>query len=57
MIRVTAGVSQERMADELGVHRMSIQRWESGVRMPRGKNRLAYARLLVLLRDVLAATD
>jgi len=49
MIRVTAGVSQARMAEELGVHRMTVVRWERGSRRPRGAARVRYAELL---RDI-----
>lgn len=52
-IRRSAGVSQERMAAELGVHRVTIARWESGDRVPTGAHRLAYASLL---RDLLEVT-
>jgi DNA-binding transcriptional regulator YiaG len=45
-IRVTAGVSQARLAAELGVHELTVHRWETGTHSPRGAVRLAYARLL-----------
>jgi DNA-binding XRE family transcriptional regulator len=54
-IRCAAGASQERMADELHVHRMTIARWESGQRTPRGKLRADYARLLAELQSVIEA--
>ncbi len=50
MIRVTADVSQERVAQELGVHRMTVARWETGQRRPRGAMRARYAELLQALR-------
>lgn len=55
MIRLTAGVSQERLARELGVHRMTIVRWESGERTPRGLHRAVYAELLDQLRMAVAS--
>jgi DNA-binding transcriptional regulator YiaG len=55
MIRVTAGVSQERLARELGVHRMTVARWETGTRRPRGAARAAYAEVLQQLREAAAA--
>ncbi|MCM3554524.1 helix-turn-helix domain-containing protein [Janibacter melonis] len=55
LIRVSAGVSQERLARELGVHRMTVQRWESGTRRPRGRTRAQYARLLTELHEAVAA--
>jgi DNA-binding transcriptional regulator YiaG len=45
-IREAAGVSQARLASELGVHELTVQRWEAGTRTPHGDLRLAYARLL-----------
>lgn len=54
MIRIKAGVSQGRMAQELNVHRMTICRWESGARRPRGTARLRYAAILEQLREVAA---
>ncbi len=51
-IRVDAGVSQRRMALELGVHPVTLARWELGVMRPRGARRLAYATLLSELRGL-----
>lgn len=45
-IRRKADVAQDRMARELGVHRVTFLRWERGDRTPRGTHRDAYARLL-----------
>ncbi len=50
-IRLAAGVSQPRMAEELGVHRVSVARWECGTRRPRGDVRAAYGRLLRELQE------
>jgi DNA-binding XRE family transcriptional regulator len=50
-IRERAGVSQIRMATELGVHRTTFIRWESGAIEPRGENRQRYARLLADLQQ------
>jgi len=55
LIRVTAGVSQARLAKELGVHRMTIVRWESGQRAPRGSHRAEYSRLLQQLKEAVAS--
>jgi DNA-binding transcriptional regulator YiaG len=49
-IREMAGVSQQRLADELGVHRVSVARWEIGTRRPHGELRDAYLSLLEQLR-------
>ena len=51
-IRESADVTQERVADALEVHRLTVARWESGERRPRGANRAAYARLLRELQEV-----
>lgn len=51
-IRQSAGVSQVRLAAELGVHRMTVARWEQGVRKPSGATRAAYAALLADLREI-----
>ena len=50
-IRLAAGLSQERLARELGVHRVTVTRWEAG-RLPRGQARLAYGDLLRELQAV-----
>ena len=55
-VRQGAGVSQARMATALGVHRVSVARYESGARKPRGELRLRYMELLEeLQREVLAS--
>jgi DNA-binding transcriptional regulator YiaG len=53
-IRLAAGVTQERLAQELGVHRMTVQRWETGERRPSGVHRAAYATLLEALQSEVA---
>lgn len=45
-IRRAGRITQERLAEELGVHAMTVARWEAGRRIPRGAVRVAYARLL-----------
>lgn len=54
MIRTAARISQERLAEELGVHRMTVARWETGQRTPRGRTRVAYAALLHELQREIA---
>jgi transcriptional regulator with XRE-family HTH domain len=55
-IRHEAGVSQHRLAVELGVHRVTVARWELGMRVPRGSLRLRYADALnELQREVLGS--
>ena len=51
-IRRCAGVSRERLAQELNVHPCTIGRWERGHRVPRGELRLRYALLLSDLESV-----
>jgi transcriptional regulator with XRE-family HTH domain len=53
-IRDAAGVSQQQLADELGVNRVTVARWELGTRTPRGELRLRYTTLLEQLRKVAA---
>lgn len=45
-IRRAAGVSQMRLAHELGVTGVTVGRWESGSRSPRGDLLVAYVDLL-----------
>jgi DNA-binding transcriptional regulator YiaG len=51
-IRDAAGVTQQELADELNVNRVTVARWELGERVPRGAMRLAYTELLEELREV-----
>ena len=54
VIRESAGISQARLAEALGVHRVTVARWEAGTRVPRGELRRAYMDLLLeLQREVL----
>lgn len=48
-IRRAAGVSQSRMAAELGVHTITLGRWERGEMRPRGAARARYVELLQAL--------
>lgn len=50
-VRRAAGISQARIAQELGVTPMTVSRWESGSRSPRGEMLVAYVELLDLLRE------
>jgi transcriptional regulator with XRE-family HTH domain len=51
-IRVAAGVSQVRMAEEIGVDRTTLIRWENGESQPRGDAGARYAKLLSDLHEV-----
>lgn len=53
-LRINAGLSQSRLADEVGVHRGTLIRWENGTHRPRGLLRLRYAEVLEELRKALA---
>ena len=53
-IREEAGVSQKRMAEELGVHPVTVARWELGTRRPRGRTLKAYVEVLAALRQASA---
>lgn len=49
--REAVGASQEGIARELGVHRVSVARWELGLRRPRGALLHRYLALLERLRQ------
>ena len=49
-IRLAAGLSQERMAEELGIDRSLLARWELGERRPRGPRGRAYGHVLAALK-------
>ncbi|MGH7685609.1 MAG: helix-turn-helix transcriptional regulator [Candidatus Dormibacteria bacterium] len=51
LIRESAGVTQVRLAREVGCDRMTIARWEAGTRRPRGELGLRYAEVLAALRE------
>lgn len=51
-IREAAGVSQEAIARELNVTRMTICRWESGAFKPSGARLIAYSSLLRELQRI-----
>ena len=53
-LRLAAGVSATRMAKELGVHRVTLSRWESGLRRPRHEDMRRWAQLLRELYEALA---
>jgi DNA-binding transcriptional regulator YiaG len=50
VIREMVGVSQARLARELGVHRTCVTKWELGLRRPRGELAVRYQGLLEALR-------
>lgn len=54
-IRAASGLSQGRLAAEVGVHRVTLARWELGVSVPRGTTRVRYAQVLSELQQELSA--
>jgi transcriptional regulator with XRE-family HTH domain len=52
-IRLGAGVTQQELADELAVDRVTVARWEAGDRTPRGQLRLRYVQVLEQLAALL----
>lgn len=50
-IRLAAGVSQRQVGEVLGVDRVTVARWESAERRPRGDLAVRYGELLEGLRD------
>jgi DNA-binding transcriptional regulator YiaG len=53
MIRRAAHVSQDRMARELGVDRITLYRWENGLARPRPEAQTKWAALLEQLQKEL----
>lgn len=49
-IRNDAGISQQEIADEIGVHRMTIARWEAGTHQPRGDRLVQYFQIIEQMR-------
>jgi len=50
-IRVAAGASVAAVAAACGVYEMTVIRWETGERTPRGENLERYVEVLRLLQD------
>jgi DNA-binding XRE family transcriptional regulator len=55
LLRERAGLSQQEVADAIGVSRPAVTRWENGLRLPRTVARARYAELLERLREEVAA--
>lgn len=51
-LRIAAGLTQADVAGSIGVTRVTVSRWETGVREPRGALRRSYAEALEVMRDV-----
>jgi transcriptional regulator with XRE-family HTH domain len=56
-IREAAGVSQADIAAALGVDRVTVTRYESGARTPRGERLAAYVRVLRELGQIPDVVD
>ena len=52
LIREAAGVSRARLAREIGVHPVTLGRWEDGRFRPSGAQRVAYLALLEQLKEL-----
>ncbi|MEU6299780.1 helix-turn-helix transcriptional regulator [Streptomyces erythrochromogenes] len=55
-LRRAAGLTQQQVASAVGVGRVQVARWETGVAEPRGIRRQAYSHLLRSLVHRPAAT-
>ncbi len=51
-IRQASGATHGEVADALGVHRLTVLRWEAGTRIPRGATADRYYALLAALAEV-----
>jgi HTH-type transcriptional regulator/antitoxin MqsA len=56
-IRRAAGVTQQQLADALGVHVITVGRWEAGTRTPRGELRDRYREVVEELRAFVEGDD
>lgn len=50
-LREAAGLSQQEVADALGVTRAAVGHWETGLRSPRGRLLTAYVDVIRVLRE------
>ncbi|WCD86388.1 hypothetical protein KPP03845_102734 [Streptomyces xanthophaeus] len=50
-LRAAAGLTQQELADAIGVSRQAVSYWEAGLRTPRGKFLDAYTEAIAALRD------
>ncbi len=55
-VRQAAGLSQAQIASALGVDRVTVTRWEAGLRKPRGRVARAYSNLIGRLQAEVAAS-
>ncbi|MFK0202104.1 helix-turn-helix domain-containing protein [Streptomyces lavendulae] len=50
-LRRAAGLTQQQVADAIGVQYQQVYRWEQGAAEPRGRRRAAYLKLLQTLAN------
>lgn len=50
-LREAAGLSQQEVADALGVTRAAVGHWETGSRSPRGRRLAEYVDVIRVLRE------
>ena len=50
-LRESAGLSQQEIADAVGVTRAAVSHWETGTRSPRGEVRDRYVSAIRVLRE------
>lgn len=50
-LREAAGLSQQNLADAMGVTRAAVSHWETGTRSPRGELRYRYMSAISVLRE------
>ncbi len=52
-LRKAKGLSQEELAEQLGVSRQSVSKWETGVAIPDTENALAMSKIFGVTTDFL----
>jgi transcriptional regulator with XRE-family HTH domain len=52
LLRESAGLSQQALADLIGVSRQAVSHWETGLRDPAGAALIRYAEAIQALQEV-----
>lgn len=55
-LRIDCGVDATQLAAEIGVHPVTVYRWEKGLRRPHGRDLVAYSAALAELRAAAVAS-